>query len=616
MAKSGQYISSKYSNAYSMIFDWAVVSQDVESNSSYISWTLTFKSNGSGTASSSCSVDFPDVINVYVDENLYTTNITYDWSVGAGQSKVLASGNTTIYHQSSGAQPFTFSFDAHWELAVSSTTNFGWSVGVQSDAIDYIVRSASLISVSPDSPTDENRYTINYSNPAGEYATLLQIGAEFSDGKIAFAAQDVDKVAGLTAFIPTDEDKNRLYNKLNEGYTEVTVKFFIRSTVPADTGSETVKSEFISKTINFVKYFPKLNPTVVEGNSDVRNLTGSDDTMVAGMSDAVFTTGAEAVKSAYIVKQYISNGDQQLDNASSGTLNAVTSNTFYFYVEDSRGNVTRDFKVVNWIPYVKPTCKVKTENITTDGKLTIYLSGKYFNGSFGAVSNSLYMDYKVYKDGEDVPETWNMKTLSPTVDEDNNYTQTVTLTGLEYDKRYRFIVKVFDELATSAETSGIVAAEPLFDWGKEDFRFYIPVQMDKGFMYPQWLLWQLPESPTETDITNALLGDGVEIPLDYPISSMPTGAVFVFSLYRDGVVEDVSITSHFKSRVELTVFPNAKHTFLMAINSNLSVFGAKYITIEDDKLTGFSGNTAAGEAVGSSIKFDNSKFVLRYVIGV
>lgn len=605
MAKSGQYISSKYSNAYSMIFDWAVVSQDVQSNSSTINWTLTFKANGSDGASSDCSADFPDTINVYVDENLYTTKLTENWSVAGGQSKILAAGSTVVYHQSFAAQTFTYSFNASWELTVATTTNFGWSVGVQSDAIDYIVRSASLISVSPDSPTDESSYTINYSNPAGEYATLLQIGAEFNDGKIAFAARDVDKTAGLTKFTLTDADKQKLYNKLNEGYTEVTVKFYIKSTVPADSGSQTVKSDFISKTINFVKYFPKLNPEVVEGNSDVFNLTQNNSIMVAGMSDAVFSTGAEAVKGATIVRQYISNGDQQLDNTPTGTLNAVTSNTFYFYVEDSRGNVTRDFKVVTWIPYVKPTCKVKTENITANGDLTVYLSGKYFNGSFGAVSNSFYVDYKVYKDGTDEPEVWNTKTLAPTVDADNNYTVSFTVTGLEYDKRYRFVVRVFDELVTSAETFGIVAAEPLFDWGKEDFKFYIPVQMDKGFMYPQTLLWQ----------GAAQMGDNESITLDKPVSEQPTGLVLVFSLYRDNV-EDASIHSFFLSRVELDYLLKGKpHMFMMGINSNLSVFGSKYLYINEDSISGFEGNTNSGTAA-CGITFDNSKFVLRYVIGV
>lgn len=472
MAKSGNTTKNFGSSSYSLSFDWNVVSQNIETNSSVIEFALTLKDlKGYGA-----TFESDGGIGVNVNGESFSDTVASGTVLSPNGSLVLLSTTTTIPHNSFDAQVFSYSYQCNWALSLTATGGMSFQqLGNSEGVLDAIVRSASLIKIYPDNPTDENRYTINYSNPAGNYATLLQIGAEFSDGKIAFAARDVDKTAGLTEFILTDADKQKLYNKLNEGYTEITVKFYIKSTVPAGSGSETVKSEYISKIVNFVKYFPKLDPEVVEGNSDVFNLTQNNSIMVAGMSDAVFSTGAEAVKGATIVRQYISNGDQQLDNTFTGTLNAVTSNTFYFYVEDSRGNVTRDFKVVTWIPYVKPTCKVKTENITTDGKLTVYLSGKYFNGSFGATSNSLYMDYKVYKDGEDVPETWNMKILSPTVDEDNNYTETVTISGLEYDKRYRFIVKVFDELTTSAETSGIVAAEPLFDWGKDDFRFYIPV---------------------------------------------------------------------------------------------------------------------------------------------
>lgn len=602
MAKSGNTTKNFGSSSYSLSFDWNVVSQNIETNSSVIKFALTLKDlKGYGA-----TFESDGGIGVNVNGETFSDTVASGTVLSPNGSLVLLSTTTTIPHNSFDAQVFSYSYQCNWALSLTATGGMSFQqLGNSEGVLDAIVRSASLIKIYPDNPTDENKYTINYSNPAGEYATLLQIGAEFSDGKIAFAARDVDKTAGLTEFILTDADKAKLYSKLNEGYTEITVKFYIKSTVPAGSGSETVKSEYISKIVNFVKYFPKLNPEVVEGNSDVFNLTQNNSIMVAGMSDAVFSTGAEAVKGATIVRQYISNGDQQLDNASSGTLNDVTSNTFYFYVEDSRGNVTRDFKVVNWIPYVKPTCKVKTENITTDGKLTVYLSGKYFNGSFGATSNSLYMDYKVYKDGEDVPETWSMKILSPTVDEDNNYTETVTISGLEYDKRYRFIVKVFDELTTSAETSGIVAAEPLFDWGKEDFRFYIPVQMDKGFMYPQTLLWQGAAEMDETET----------ITLDKPVSEMPTGLVLVFSLKRDNV-EDASIHSFFLSRVELQyLFSGKPHMFMMGINSNLSVFGSKYLYINEDSISGFEGNTNSDTAA-CGITFDNSKFVLRYVIGV
>lgn len=602
MAKSGQFISSKYSGAYSMIFDWTVASQDAASNSSTINWSLTFKANGSDGASSSSQGTY----NIYVDENLYTRTVAGGWSISGGGSKVLATGSTVVYHQSTDAQSFTFSFDATPYIKVNSvnSVNFSWEIGVQTGVIDAIVLNATLVSVTPDSPTDEDTLTINYLNPCGSSTKSLTVYALFSDGTTALASRSLTKTATSYSLSFTTADKNKLYAKLNAGYTEVALRFYITSTVPYNGSTKTVTNGPITKTLKFINYLPTLSPTAVEGNSDVHNLTGDSNTMVAGMSNAVFTTGAAAYKNATIVKQYISNGDQQIDNVSSGTLYGVTSNTFYFYAEDSRGNIVRDFKVVNFIPYVKPTCKVKTDNIEAEGGLNIYLSGKYFGGSFGAVANKLYVDYKIYVNGTDVPSYWSTRTLTPTVDETNNYTATFRLTGLDYNKRYNFVIRVYDELNTSEETSGVVAAEPLFDWNKEDFCFYIPVEMQDGFKYPQNLLWSGVEQ----------MGNGTTITLSAPVSEQPTGIVLVFSLYRD-TVEDASIHSFFISRKQIELLGGKPHMFMMGINSNLSVFGSKYIYIRDNELSGFSGNSSASTAA-CGITFDNTKFVLRYVIGV
>ena len=476
MAKSGQYISSKYSKAYSMIFDWAVVSQDVESNSSTINWTLTFKANGSAGASSDCSTDFPDTINVYVDDNTYTTKLTENWSVAGGQSKILASGSTVVYHQSFEAQTFTYSFSTAWELTVATTVNFGWEIGVQSDVIDYIVRSAYITSY-PTNWTDEDSPTITYSNPAGNYATQLQACISFA-GEDDIAYRDIPKTGTSYTFNLTDAEKAILWEKLySDSYTS-RMYFYVRSSVPVLDGStyETVLDKKLT-TVQLINYTPIMIPTVVEGDSNVDKLTGGTS-FVAGMSDGVFNLSSAARKGATIVNQYATNGYKQI-NAATGTFTDVTSNTFYFYVEDSRGNITRESKVVNWIPYVKPTVKIKSADLTSSGQLILNISGKYFNGSFGGSTNKLAIDVTVYEGNSETGSKY-VDYLSPSVDTENNYTATHTLSGLSYDKRYRYVVKVFDELATSAETSGITAAEPLFDWGKEDFRFNIPVTVENN----------------------------------------------------------------------------------------------------------------------------------------
>lgn len=604
MALSGHMGKNFGSSHYNLSFDWNVVSQNIETNSSVIEFALTLKDLDSYGATFTSD----GTISVNVNGESFSDTVASGTVLSPNGSLVLLSTTTTIPHNSFDAQVFSYSYQCNWALSLTATGSVSFQQSGNGEGVlDAIVRMASIKSVSPDNPTDEDNFTITYSNPSGTYATELQACISFSGGNDDIPYRDISKTGTSYTFTLTEAEKATLYSKLNEGYTTLSVRFYVRSRVPTGSASNyETYWDYITKTITFVDYYPVLNPTVVDNDSDVTALTGNTNTMVAGMSDAYFETGAEAIKGATIVKQYISNGDQQLDNTPTGTLTDVTSNTFYFYVEDSRGNVTRDFKVVNWIPYVKPTCKVKTENVTTDGVLTVHLSGKYFNGSFGAVSNTLYVDYIVYKTNEEAPNYWHRKTLTPSVDADNNYTADFTISNLEYDNRYHYVIKVGDELATSAETLGIVAAEPLFDWGKDDFRFYIPVKMDKGFVYPQTVLWQGAEVMGATD----------SITLDQNISDQPTGIVLVFSLYRDGAAEDASIHTFFVSRAEVEYLLTGKpHMFMLGINSNLSVFGSKYLYINNGSIRGFDGNTKSGTAA-CGIIFDNSQFVLRYVIGV
>lgn len=121
-----------------------------------------------------------------------------------------------------------------------------------------------------------------------------------------------------------------------------------------------------------------------------------------------------------------------------------------------------------------------------------------------------------------------------------------------------------------------------------------------------------------------ILWEGADV-LDYtatlelaePVSKQLNGIVLVFSLYRDGAAADASITSHFIPKKQVELFGNGEigHTFMMAINAGLSVFGAKYVYITDTTIVGFSNNKSAATAA-SGITFNNASFVLRYVIGV
>lgn len=498
---------------------------------------------------------------------------------------------------------FSDTYRVREQLAVETVTQFG---------------SGAQITSAPNF-TDEENPTISYVYDRGANVTDVTIEAAIS---LTGATDDIEYRPipvvgeGSYTFELSGTERSKLWALLDEG-TKGTVRFYLKTTETVGTETNAPVYNYVPKTVTFVNYTPVVTPSVVDINSDTLALTKdtTGKTMVRYVSTAYYETKAVARKGATIALQEVWNGEKTV-YGETGMIENIPSNTFYFFIMDNRGYETEDAVIFNnlgdlkFVDYVKPTCNITTKTLTGDGDLIITISGKYYEGSFGtaegAAVNKMTIDYDCHL--QDEAENWvSLGVVEPQVDSENNYSFTFTLSDLEYTKAYQLTVKVSDELASSTSPMSVVVSQPIFDWSREDFRFYIPVQMDNGYTYPQTVLWSGVSQ----------LGDGEVITLDHPISEQPTGIVLVFSLYRDGAAEDVSITTFFKSRAEIQyLMPYGKHTFLMAINSNLSVFGAKYITIEDDRLTGFEGNTNSGTASGSSIAFDNSQFVLRYVIGV
>lgn len=110
------------------------------------------------------------------------------------------------------------------------------------------------------------------------------------------------------------------------------------------------------------------------------------------------------------------------------------------------------------------------------------------------------------------------------------------------------------------------------------------------------------------------MNDSQTITLSKAISKQASGIILVFSYYDSGAAKDHSFNTHFVSKKQVELFPNCGHTFMMGINAGFSSIGAKYLYFTDTTISGHSGNTTSG--TNSGITFDNSKYVLRYVIGV
>lgn len=101
--------------------------------------------------------------------------------------------------------------------------------------------------------------------------------------------------------------------------------------------------------------------------------------------------------------------------------------------------------------------------------------------------------------------------------------------------------------------------------------------------------------------------------LSEPVSSQKNGIVLVWSAYEEGQRQDyhwnfIFVPKQFVSLSE----GNGVSCFLTG--STLGSIGCKYVYVSNDRITGYAQNEGSGTRSG--ISYNNSKFVLRYVIGV
>lgn len=139
-------------------------------------------------------------------------------------------------------------------------------------------------------------------------------------------------------------------------------------------------------------------------------------------------------------------------------------------VIDSRGVIARfPVEPEGWVEYIPVTnlSSARRESPASE-TVIVTLYGSYWNESFGAVENTLTVQYCLGQG------TW--QDADPAlVFTDGHYEGSLTLTGLPYTNTYSLQVRVQDALHQANKTLTIQRGVPVFDWGEQDFEFHVPV---------------------------------------------------------------------------------------------------------------------------------------------
>ena len=416
---------------------WSQNSQNIEDNSTIINWSCGFHP-GHKYYLNAIKMSSVIINGVEVYSGGTYSNIT-DY-----QDRTFASAAMKIAHNPDGSKSFTVSGFSGWIYNSGNTY-----ASSQTFTLPTIPRASSVSCSTADIGSNA---TISISRASSSFTHTLSYAFGSLTGTIATktSSTSVSWTIPTTFYAQIPNDKS--------GTGTITCDTYNGSTL---IGS---KPTYFTATVNESASKPTLNPTAVDSNATTTALTGDSSKFVKYYSNASVSTGASARNSATLKSQKITCGAKSISSAS-GTINAVESGSFTFSATDSRGYPTTQTVNKTLIEYIKLTCSLNAGAPTTDGVATLKISGNYWDGTFGALANTLTVQYRYKTQGGSYGD-W--ITVSATKS-NNTYNATATISGLDYRTTYVFQARAVDKLATVNTDEQARRTTPIFDWSKNDF---------------------------------------------------------------------------------------------------------------------------------------------------
>lgn len=660
MALSGSFTGSTSNKYIQPKIVWSAT-QSVDGNYSDVTATLYYSRTNSG----------------YTTAGTWSGGITINGTRTAASKSISITQNsntqavtatTRVYHNADGTKSINISGDG--AISVASLTYTTCSSTV---TLNTIPRASS---VSATNANIGSSTTITISRASSSFTHTLRYSCWSLTGTIATKTSSTSVVWTL----PTSFYAQMPNSKQSWG------------TIYCDTYSGSTLVGTKSCTFNIYvdenTNKPTLNPTIVDQGSVSTTLTGDTSKIIKYYNTCNVVFNASAKNSATISSMKVTCGSKS--RASDGLLEYVDSGTFVFTATDSRGFTTTQTITKDTIDYVPLTCNLSTNYNLIDGStvnVNLAVKGKYFSGSFGAVTNSLAVEYRCKTNDGDYPtddegnEEWTPLT-NPTVI-NGEYTAQATITGLDYSNFYTFQARAKDSIYTNGITSAgqTIVIKPVFDWSKKDFNFNVPVHGAGGFTYDIPVdnynvntmltsgMYYLGSTSTNRPIAKngwlevnsydsgnycyqkfiaysgekyerwrnaGVWGDWITngqsilwsgawhmnenqtASLSSPISKQANGIQLIFSPYQTdtGVASDWDFNAHIMPKKFMETWSGDHATMTFTLGSSCFYTAAtKILNIYDNAILGSASNTATGTSQYSGIMYENSGWVLRYVIG-
>ena len=223
---------------------------------------------------------------------------------------------------------------------------------------------------------------------------------------------------------------------------------------------------------------PTIESTVATTDAISSQLSGNTKTIISGVSNVQINLYATPTTGAYIKDKWCQNPPTYYSGKHGTTQTFIGHNNgvFKFGATDTRNRSATKTITLAAIDYKSPTISIDGIEINTSGVATIDISGTWFKGSFGKVSNDITVSYRYKPNSSSSWGSWT--TISNAAkNNDGTFSATVTKSGLSYTETYNFEAKVQDAINTVSSKEYIAKSLPVFDWSADDFNFNVPVSV-------------------------------------------------------------------------------------------------------------------------------------------
>ena len=436
-------------SVYTLWIDWVRNSKSDANNTSNITVTLKAKRNDGYPNYGAYNLNTNNTIKLSVGGVAKVNNTAAKIDLRTGTGTTLATWTGNVAHNSDGTLNLALSGYFYFNSSAATSLPKGGYTVSGTAALDTIPRKSSV------SCTDANvgsSAVITINRASSSFTHTLT----YVFGSVSGTIETKTNKTSVAWTFPTT-----FYGQMPTRTSRGTITC---ETFNGSTSLGTTTCTFTATAIDTVS----VSGTVVDTNSKTIALTGNSSKLIKYFSTAKATITASTNNSATIKSKTINGVEVSADKT---FLNCETT-SFVFAAKDNRDyskSVTVTPSVVN---YVKLTNNAAASRLSATGNtVKLSLSGNFFNGNFGASNNTLTCKYRYCVSGG----TFSSYQTVTVVESGNGYSYSAQLSGFDYQNRYTIEVVVSDALMTVTKTLTLLEGTPIFDWGKSDFNFNVPV---------------------------------------------------------------------------------------------------------------------------------------------